>query len=300
MMLDFKKRNSIPPFALTAAFVWGCAYPFIKLGVQEFQIAGDDVGSKTLFAGIRFFIAGIVVLMMAVASKKKLHIEKSDYSLMLLFAFINTALHYFCFYIGVSNSFGARASILNTLSTFLLVFLSCMVFKDEHVTTKKVIACLIGFSGLLILNVGGGASGEFTMLGDGMIILNAVCSAFGGILTKIVTKKVDALVATGMSLGLGGLMLIICGKAMGGGNLVVTALGILYLAILVMISVVGFSLYNQLMKYHPVGNVAIYNSMIPIFGVITSCLLLKEPFYLKYIAAAALVGAGVVILNKGK
>jgi len=298
-MIDFRKKSSIFPCALTAAFVWGCAYPMIKLGVQEFQIEGNDVGSKTLFAGIRFLIAGLVVLLMAFKSKKEICIEKKDYLLVLLFAFINTTLHYFCFYIGVSNSFGARASILNTLSTFLLVFLSCAVFKDEHLTQKKILACCIGFSGLVVLNIGA-ASGRFTMMGDGMIILNAIFSALGGILTKVVTKRMNALLATGLSLAIGGLLLVICGLAMGGSITVITALGILYLAILVMISVVGFSLYNQLMQYHPVGNVSIYNSTIPVFGVITSCLLLREPFYFKYILAATLVGLGVVILNKEK
>lgn len=297
-MLDFKNKKNIPLFAITAAFFWGCAYPFIKLGVQEFQIGANDVGGKTLFAGIRFFIAGLVVLLMAVAQKRDMKVQRKDYGLVVLFALINTALHYFCFYIGVSNSYGSRASILNTLGTFLLVFLSCICFKEDHMSLQRVLGCAIGFGGLVVLNIGGGESGSFTLLGDGMIILNAICSAFGGILTKVVSKRMDALFATGLSLSMGGLMLIIAGKIMGGGGFAITIKGLLVLAFLVLISVVGFSLYNQLMKYHPAGNVAIYNSLIPVFGVLTSCLLLGEPFMAKYMVAAALVGAGVVVLNR--
>ena len=40
-------------FAFTAAFLWGWAYPFIKLGFDEFEITADMTGSKMLFAGIR-------------------------------------------------------------------------------------------------------------------------------------------------------------------------------------------------------------------------------------------------------
>jgi len=297
-MIDFTNKKLVPFLALTAAFAWGFAYPLIKLGMEEFQIASTDVGSKTLFAGIRFMLAGIVVLLAAKAEKRSFHIGISNLPIVVLFALMNTALHYFFFYVGLSNSYGARASILNTLGTFILVFLSCAVFKDEHLTIKKVVGCITGFAGLLILNLGGGESGHFTFLGDGFIILNAVCSAVGGILTRIVSKRIDALVATGLSLSLGGVMLIASGKIMGGGNLTITPLGIFYLACLVTISVVGFSLYNQLIKNHPVGNVAIYNSMIPVFGVLTSCIFLKETFYIKYLFAAVLVAAGVVILNK--
>ena len=40
---------------------WAMAYPLIKLGYQEFQIDGADLGGKILFAGIRFFLAGTAV-----------------------------------------------------------------------------------------------------------------------------------------------------------------------------------------------------------------------------------------------
>ena len=52
-------------FAFTAAFLWGWAYPFIKLGFAEFQISADMTGSKMLFAGIRFFISGVIILSVA-------------------------------------------------------------------------------------------------------------------------------------------------------------------------------------------------------------------------------------------
>ena len=39
--------------AFTAAFLWGWAYPLIKLGFAEFEITTEMTGSKMLFAGIR-------------------------------------------------------------------------------------------------------------------------------------------------------------------------------------------------------------------------------------------------------
>ena len=63
-------------FALTAAISWGWAYPLIKMGMEEYQITADMTGSKMLFAGIRFFISGIIILAIARSSHRKFGFKK--------------------------------------------------------------------------------------------------------------------------------------------------------------------------------------------------------------------------------
>ena len=72
------------------------------------------------------------------------------------------------------------------------------------------------------------------------------------------------------------------------------------LLLLIAISTISFALYNKLLSCNPVGKVAIYNSLIPVVGAITSCLCLGETFYWKYLIAGALATAGIYIINKGK
>ena len=57
-------------FALTAAIAWGWAYPLIKMGIRDFGIQPDMTGSKMLFAGIRFFISGLIILAIAKPSHR--------------------------------------------------------------------------------------------------------------------------------------------------------------------------------------------------------------------------------------
>ena len=83
-------------------------------------------------------------------------------------------------------------------------------------TVKKIIGCIVGFAGILSLNLGGAESGKFTWLGDGMIILNALCGASASLLTRGLGKRVDVFVGTGYSLAIGGALLIIPGLMMGG------------------------------------------------------------------------------------
>ena len=59
----FKDNKYKTLLAVICSVGWSLAYPFIKIGYQEFHIAPDDLGGKILFAGVRFFMAGVFVLL---------------------------------------------------------------------------------------------------------------------------------------------------------------------------------------------------------------------------------------------
>jgi drug/metabolite transporter (DMT)-like permease len=254
-----------------------------------------------LFAGIRFAMSGAILLLIAAFTGRNFRVSKpANWGYMLLFALLNTTLHYSFFYIGLSHSDGARAAILNSLSVFLVVLLACLFFKSDRLTPKKMLGCAIGVVGILVLNVGQGGSGQFTFLGDGMIVLNAICSAFASLLTRGLSRRVDVFVGTGYSLFFGGILLIIASLFMQGTLPYITIYGLVILVLLIGISALGFALYNKLISCNPVGKVAIFNSLIPVVGTLTSCLCLGEPFYWKYLAACLLAMVGIYIINSGK
>lgn len=288
-------------FALTAACAWGWAYPLIKLGFAEFAITQEMTGSKMLFAGVRFCLSGLIVLAIAGVKKKSYRVRRpADWGYLTLFALLNTTLHYAFFYFGLSHSEGARAAILNSMGVFILVLLACLFFKSDRLTWSKILGCLVGICGVLTLNMGGAESGSFTWLGDGMIILNALCSAFAGLMTRGLKERVDVFVGTGYSLAGGGALLIIPGLLCGGTLPQITIWGLVILLLLIAISTLGFTLYNKLLSCNPVGKIAIFNSLIPIVGALSSCLCLNEAFHIKYIIAGLLATAGIYIINRAK
>lgn len=293
-------------FALTAAMVWGWAYPLIKLGFREFEITADMTASKMLFAGIRFCISGMIILSIAKLTHRDFSMKKTSerriytWLYLLLFALLNTTIHYAFFYFGLSHSEGARAAIINSMGVFATVILACMFFKSDKFTERKIIGCVIGFLGILSLNLGGVKSGRFTWLGDGMIMLNALCSAGASLMTRGVGQRIDVFIGTGISLGMGGALLILPALFLGGTLQTTTLWGLTILMLLIGISTIGFTLYNKLLTCNPVGKVAIYNSLIPVIGTLSSCLCLGETFYWKYIIAGTLATSGIYIINKGK
>ena len=286
---------------MTAAIAWGWAFPLIKVGFNAFGITTDMTGSKMLFAGIRFAAAGLIILSVARSSRRSFTTSKaSDWWFILAFALMNTTLHYFFFYVGMSHSEGSRAAILISLGTFLVVLLACACFKSDKLTPQKIVGCMVGFCGILALNIGGAESGQFTWLGDGMIILNALCGALSNLMTRGLSRRINVFVGTGYSLTIGGLLLIIPGLLWGGTLPHINALGIVCLLLLIAISAIGFALYNKLLSCNPVGRDAIFNSLIPIVGAVTSCLCLGETFHQKYVLAGGLAALGIYLINKRK
>lgn len=297
----FRNEKLRPLLAILCALGWSLAYPFIKLGYGELQIDSADLGSKILFAGIRFFAAGLLVLAFSAVQKRKLAVTRKEVPWLTLFALVNTALHYLFSYIGLSYIPSARSTILDSMGSFFLIILSGLFLEDDTFSVKKIAGCLLGFCGILTISIspGGGLFSGISFLGDGMILLNACCAAGGGILTRFISKKMDMMTATGYGMSAGGLMLLLVGLMVGvrqPWNL--SLWGVTILFVLVLISAVCFGIYNMLLANHPISKVAIYNSLIPVFGVMFSSLLLREPFSWQYILAAGLTAAGVYVVNR--
>ena len=297
----FRNEKLRPLLAILCALGWSLAYPFIKLGYGELQIDSADLGSKILFAGIRFLAAGLLVLAFSAVQKRKLAVTRKEVPWLTLFALVNTALHYLFSYIGLSYIPSARSTILDSMGSFFLIILSGLFLEDDTFSVKKIAGCLLGFCGILTISItpGGGLFSGISFLGDGMILLNACCAAGGGILTRFISKKMDMMTATGYGMSAGGLMLLLVGLMVGvrqPWNL--SLWGVTILFVLVLISAVCFGIYNMLLANHPISKVAIYNSLIPVFGVMFSSLLLREPFSWQYILAAGLTAAGVYVVNR--
>lgn len=298
----FKNKKIVPVLAFLCAAGWSLAYPLIKLGYSNLNVASDDLGSKIRFAGIRFLLAGILVIIFALFQKKKLQIkEGKSWLWLLLFAIVNISLHYCFSYVGLGYLPSSRSTILDSMNGFFAIILSCLIFADDKFTKIKALGCVLGFSGILLINiqVGQAMFSGISFRGDGMILLNALCGAFGGILTRVVSKKMDMTLATGLSMAIGGMVLCIITLFVH-PNVAwnITAKSILIIISLVLISAVCFGIYNQLIACNPISKIAIFNAFIPILGVIFSAIILGEPMKIKYFVAGILVALGVYVINK--
>ena len=98
--------------ATLCTFLWGSAFPAVKKGYEIFNIQGNDLAGKLLFAGIRFTFAGIIVLAAGSFIGKKIIIpKKKDLLPVMSLGIVQTTLQYIFFYIGLSNATGTKSSV---------------------------------------------------------------------------------------------------------------------------------------------------------------------------------------------
>lgn len=291
--------------ALICCALWGSAFPCIKIGYQMFEIPQDAVATQILFAGLRFTLAGILVILIgSVLSGNLLKINRQNALKILKLSLLQTVLQYLFFYIGLSNTTGVKASIIEGVNVFIAIFVAGLIFRQEKLTMGKLAGCLIGFAGVVLVNLNGnGLDMSFHLNGEGFIFLSTVAYAFSSVYLKRYSKTENPVLLSGWQFVAGGLVMTIMGLLMGGKITKVTAAGIAMLFYLACISAVAYSLWGILLKYNPVSRVAVFGFMNPVFGVILSAFLLGEREQasgIKSIIALILVSIGIYITAKVK
>ena len=197
-----------------------------------------------------------------------------------------------------------KSSIINAANVFLAILVSSLVFKMETLGIRKIGGCLIGFAGVVLINLnGGGLAGGMKLTGEGFILLSATSYAVSSALIKKYSQKENPVVLSGYQFTLGGMIMAVVGIIMGGELHGIAVKSILLLVYMAMISAVAYSLWGILLKYNPVGKVSVFGFMNPVFGVILSALILGEQnqaFTLRGLISLVLVCIGIFIVNREK
>ena len=289
--------------AVLCCLLWGSAFPCIKLGYQLFDIPSGDSSSQILFAGIRFTLAGILVILAgSIMQGKLLKPSKTAIPKVLKLCMFQTVLQYIFFYIGLAHITGVKGSIVNAVNVFFTILVSCLLFRLEKLNRQKLVGCIIGFAGVIIVNLGGEFDMSFTFLGDGFLMISAFAYALSSVLIKIYGKDENPVMLSGYQFAAGGVIMILAGLAIGGKLNAVTFQGILLLLYMAFISAGAYTLWSLLLKYNPVSKVAVFGFCTPIFGVILSAVILGEStsFQLKTLIALMFVCVGIIIVNYKK
>lgn len=284
--------------AIFCTLLWGTAFPFIKLGYQAFEVAEGDAGSMLLFAGLRFSLAGLMVLcVLCVSEKRFVKPEKTDAAPVLLLGAVQTTAQYLFTYVGISFTTGANTSIITACASFITVLAAPLFFKSDRLSALKILGCVFGFGGVLLINGGGGFSFD-TLFGDVMIFFSTVFAAGGNLIAKRVTQKRNPVKLTAYQLLFGGSVLILTGLICGGRLNPANLQGVFILLWLALVSAAAFSVWTALLKVHPASRISVFNLLVPVFGTVLSGLLLGENvFRLETVLSLLLISCGIVLVN---
>ena len=85
-------------------------------------------------------------------------------------------------------------------------------------TTRKAVGCVVGFAGVLLVNLGGSTAGgmSFSLGGEGLVFLSTISAAVSSNLSKRYSREHDPVLISGWQFVIGGATLLVLGLAMGG------------------------------------------------------------------------------------
>lgn len=288
--------------AVFCCLLWGSAFPSIKAGYEMFEIGAQDSVSQILFAGIRFLIAGVLTIIFgSLLQKKFLFPKKTSWKMVCTLSIFQTMLQFFFFYIGLAHASGVKSSIINGMTTFFAILLACLVRKQEHLSVDKLVGCILGTAGVIIVSLSsGGVEAGFALNGEGFILIAAVSYAVSSVLIKEYSVKENPVTLSGYQFLIGGFVMMVVGLIAGGRIHLTRPAGILLIIYMALISSVAYSIWGILLKHNPVSSVTIYGFSNPIFGALLSAFFLAEwdKLNLRYVAALLLVSLGIYVVNR--
>lgn len=296
----FSKNYVVVIGALICCMLWGSAFPCVKVGYGLFGVDTSSYSSLILFAGIRFTLAGVLVLAVGSALQRKFLLPKrKNIWRVAVVALFQTAMQYTFFYIGLANLTGVKSSVLNGLGVFFTIIVACFIFRTERFTLIKLVGCILGFGGVLVMNLDG-LNFEFSLTGEGFIIFSGLSAAMAAGFVKVFSKHENTTTLCGWQFFCGGLALVIIGAATGGSIRPTSGASFAMLFYLAFLSACAFTLQGYLLKYNPVSKVAVFKSTNPLFGALFSAIILGETEQLLHyttLIALALVCGGILIIN---
>jgi drug/metabolite transporter (DMT)-like permease len=297
----FTSKPGIITAAIVAAFLWGSAFPAIKLSYTALNIGANEFDKQLLFAGYRFLLAGVMIFLFFTLFKQSLKLRRETVGPLLQLGFVQTFLQYLLFYFGLSYSTGMQGAVIAGTASFFQILFAHFLYADDSLSMRKWMGIALGFGGVIVVNMPKtGVDFQFG-IGELLLLLAMMASAYGNIMARERSFKMDISYLTAYQMLFGSVGLIIAGGVSAGFSPFAfnwyTAGLVIYLAFL---SAAGFVLWNNVMKYNKVGRVSMYLFLVPVFGVMLSAVFLEEAMHYTILLGLTLVVLGIIIVNRQK
>jgi drug/metabolite transporter (DMT)-like permease len=299
IMKNFFKNYGWILGALFCTMLWGAATPTIKLGYELFPVDTSVPYNIILFAGIRFVGAGIIALFLTkLLTGVRPTLNKSMAGPIIILAIVQTTAQYILFYLGLAVVPGSVGAMLTSTSVFFTVILATLFFKTEDFSNRKLLATLLGLTGIIVLSIDESFSIQFRLNGEIIVMISTLMNALANIFMSKFSKKHNPMALTGYQFLLGGLSLVIFAVLMGGKIGVPDIRGIFVMLVLMSIASLAYGIWSMLLKIKPTSQVVIFLSFNPVFGAIFSWILLGEDIWnWRILVALLLISLGIFLVN---
>lgn len=249
----------------------------------------------------RASIALILFWTMFLFKPSKASINKKDIPLFIVCAATGVAINQILFVQGTSLTSPIHAALLLLVTPIVITIIAAWLLK-EKITINKAAGLILGIAGASILIlIKNYADKESTMLGDFLIIINAISYAFYLVLVRPLMKTYSPIHVTRWVFLFGAIMIIPLG--------IKDVLQINWSMLMwhhwaaLAFSVIGATFLSYLFVMYGLEKLGstvtgTYMYTQPVFATIASIILFNEKLTLTKIIAAILIFCGVYLVNK--
>jgi drug/metabolite transporter (DMT)-like permease len=283
-------------FGLVYLF-WGSTYLGIDIAVQTIPPA--------LMCGVRFSIAGAVMLAVCAATGRKVLYSPRQIALaaivgLLLLMGGNLTLSY----AELSVSSGLAALIIAITPLWFLV-LDSLLLGDHHISGRGKAGLVLGMLGLVILvwpQLQAGQMGHREFWASISLIFGSFSWALGSVLSKRWQSGMDVFSATGWQVaaaGVGNFIFALFAGDLSHARWSARSLGaVAYL--IVCGSWIGYTAYIWLLEHVPTSKVSTYAYVNPVVAVFLGWLIMHERVDRFILAGSAIVVLSVILVTSAK
>lgn len=280
-------RDWRTPIDLTVlGAIWGCSFLFMRIAASEFGAAA--------LVEVRLALGALVLA--PFLWKARAQFPARRWPLLALIGLINSAVPFLLFAWAAQRSPAAIGAICNAM-TVLFAALVGSLFFGEKIGTRRALALLTGFVGVVVLALGkaGGASV------GGAVLAGATAALLYGVGVNLVRRHMQGLPpAASAAATLGSAALLLAPWAAthwpkhavsGGAWASVTALGVVCTGL-------AFLLYYRLIHRVGAATASTVTYLVPLFGALFAWALLGEAVTLPMLVASALILGSVAVSQR--
>jgi drug/metabolite transporter (DMT)-like permease len=261
---------SATPLSIAAFCVlWSSAFAVAKLALADCP--------PLLLLMARFLLAGAIILVAALILRMPWRLTRRDIALFALLGVVNNALYLGLNYVGMRGISAGLSALIVSANPVLTAVLAAFVL-GERMTWRKAAGLLLGVGGVAFIVESRITGGIDSPAGIALTVAALLSLAGGTILFKLLAPKGVLWIGNGIQNLAGGLVLVPFAFSFESVGEVVPGwrLGLALAYLVVLVSVLAFLLWFQLLAERGATAASAYHFMMPPLGVLFGWLLLGE------------------------
>ena len=286
--------------ALAACVLWSTAFAGIKIGLTYSE--------PLQFAGIRFMLSGIIILPFCGNIKMNFGLFIKNFKGVFIISLFQTAILYTFFYLGINKTPAAVAAIVVGAGPLFIAFLAHFITGRDHLTKRKVLALIVGFSGIVLLALAKDRNVEdqkIVLFGVLLLVIGNLAGSYGNILVSKDRFGISPVFLTAIQIFMGGATIFLVSFFFEEVSFALKPLPY-YMALgwLSFLSAAAFSLWFIVLSRPEikVSEINVWKFIIPLLGAILSWLLIQGegPRWYTIVGMLLIAMAIVIIFGKRK